>query len=189
MSQMYVLFFSCFYEPVITRFASTTGHNRGYRPTRGLIYRGTPSALVPGDPSKPCRRCWDRYARSYEGPLVFADWEGNANGTGGTNYQRPISDPPPLPEASPLTPSPSPVHSRTPSGASPWRSNPVVTSAPATPFSAQYTRRGLRGTRLVPPGNPRIGRVCWNCDGTGEINLFIFGQDQCRICGGLGRIR
>lgn len=172
------------------RFASTTGHNRGYRPTRGLAFRGTPSALVPGDPSKPCRRCWDRYARSYEGPLVFADWEGNANGTGGTNYQRPISDPPPVLESSALAPSLSPVHTRTPSEASSLGRNRAMTNAPATPLSSRYARRAPRGTTFVPPGDPRIGgRVCWNCDGTGEITMFIFGQDQCRVCGGVGRIR
>jgi hypothetical protein len=37
-------------ESVVTRFASTTGHNRGYRPLRGPAFQGTPSALVPGDP-------------------------------------------------------------------------------------------------------------------------------------------
>ena len=186
---MCVPFLPCFCEPVITRFASSTGHNRGYRPIRSSAFRGTPSALVPGNPSKPCRRCWDRFSRSYEGPLVFADWEGNANGTGGTNYQRAISDPPPAPEPFAPAPSPSPVQSRRPSEANSLRSNQAMTNAPAAPLSMQYMRRAPRGAAVVLPGDPRVGRrVCWNCDGTGEVTLFIFTQEQCRVCGGLGRV-
>ncbi len=181
--------YACFYEPVITTFASTAGHNRGYRPLRGLAFRGTPSALVPGDPLRPCRKCWSRYSRRYEGSLVNADWEGNVNGTGGTNYQRPVSDPLPILEPSPLAPSPSPTHSRTPSTVSSLRGNQVRTNAPAVVPIPQHTRRSSRNTVVVRPGDPRIGgRVCWKCNGTGEVIVFIFDRERCRVCGGVGRV-
>jgi hypothetical protein len=176
----------------MTEWASTTGHNRGYRPMRGSAFRGMPSALVPGDSSKPCRKCWDRHARNYEGSLLHADWEGNANGTGGTNYQRPISDPPPMPEASFLAPSsPTPTHSRTPSDADmgSWRGSQVMTHGPAAPLTAQYARRAPIGSTAVEPGDPRIGgRLCWKCGGDGLVTVFIFDQERCRVCGGLGRV-
>ena len=181
--------FAYFHDPVVITLASTTGHNRGFRPMRGSTFRGTPSALVPGDPSKPCRKCWDRYARSYEGPLVFADWEGNTDGTGGTNYQRPISDRPPMPEASVLAPPPSPAHSRTPSEAASLRSNHSMTNGPRAPVAPQHLRRGSRGGTVVRPGDPRIGgRMCWNCNGNGQVTVLIFNQERCRVCGGLGRV-
>lgn len=158
---------------------------------RGSDFRGTPTALVPGNPSRPCRKCWGRYARNYEGPLAFADWEGNANGTGGTNYQRPISDPPTIPESSALAPSPSPAHSRTLSESGSLRRIPVVAPGAGrpVPLVTQSMRRAPRGAEVVRPGDPRIGgRLCWNCNGTGQVTVFIFDQDRCRVCGGLGRV-
>ena len=183
--------FACCYEPVVTTFVSTAGHNRGYRPLRGLVFHGTPSALVPGDPQRPCRKCWSRYARRYEGSLVNADWEGNANGTGGTNYQRPISDPPPMLEPSAMapSPSPSPTHSRTPSVVSSSTGNQAMTNAPAVVPIPRHMRRASRSTVAVPPGDPRIGgRMCWKCNGTGEVTVFIFDRERCRVCGGVGRV-
>ena len=181
--------FGCLCEPIITTFAPTTGHNRGYRPLRGLAFRGTPSALIPGDPRRPCRKCWSRYEQRYEGSLVNSDWEANANGTGGTNYQRPISDPPPLLEPSALAPSPSPAHSRTPSTASSLRGNQVGTNAPDVIPVPRHMRRSSRGTMVVHPGDPRIGgRVCWKCNGSGEVVVFIFELERCRVCGGVGRV-
>jgi hypothetical protein len=178
--------------PVTMRFTSTTGHNRGYRPLRDSAFQGIPSALIPGDPMRPCRKCWSRYSRRYEGSLANADWEGNVNGTGGTNYQRPISDPPPMPEhvASALAPSPYPAHSRTSSASSSLRGNQVTTNGPAVFFpSTQHTRRAPRSNGVVHPGDVRIGgRVCWKCNGTGEVIVFIFDRARCRVCGGLGRI-
>jgi hypothetical protein len=155
---------------------------------RGSTFRGTPSALVPGDPSKPCRKCWDRHSRNYDGQLLSADWEGNANGTGGTNYQRPISDPPPVPGAYTSAPSasPAPAHSRTLSDAGLSRSNRATTSGPLSP---QYMVATPRGSTVVRPGDPRIGgRRCWRCDGTGVVTMFFFDQAPCRACGGLGRV-
>jgi len=184
------IYFTCFHEPITMKFASPTGHNRGYRPLRDALFHGTPSALAPGDPMRPCRKCWSRYSRRYEGSLVNADWEGNVNGTGGTNYQRPISDPPPIPEHAVLAPSPSPAPSMTSSASGSLRGNQMMTNGPAVflPFT-QHTRRTSRSTGIIQPGDPRIGgRVCWKCNGTGEVIVFIFDRARCRVCGGLGRV-
>ena len=177
----------------------TTGHNRGYRPLRDAIFQGTPSALIPGDPLQPCRKCWSHYTRHYEGSLANADWEGNVNGTGGTNYQRPISDPPPIPQLSTLAPSPSSAHSRPSSATGSLRGDQLMTTNANTNAPAvvpivprmQHSRRSSRSTTttVVQPGDPRIGgRICWKCNGAGEVTVFIFDRERCRVCGGVGRV-
>ena len=41
---------------------------------------------------------------------------------------------------------------------------------------------------VYPPGDPRIGgRLCWRCGGTGRVSFFIFQEDACSICNGVGR--
>lgn len=66
-----------------------TGHNTGYKNF---------------DPSNPCRKCWQKYARPYRGPLTYAPFSPSSNSSQAAgNLQRPL----PLfkpPHASPLRP-------------------------------------------------------------------------------------
>ena len=55
-----------------------SGHNTGYKNY---------------DPSHPCTRCWDKYARPYTSIMAHAPWSSDAqsgSGSSRTTYQRPL---------------------------------------------------------------------------------------------------
>lgn len=56
--------------------SSCSGYNTGYKNY---------------DPSHPCSRCWDRYAKPYSGALAYAPW-GTDSGSNSshTSFQRPL---------------------------------------------------------------------------------------------------
>ncbi|KAG0146425.1 hypothetical protein CROQUDRAFT_671180 [Cronartium quercuum f. sp. fusiforme G11] len=63
---------------------------------------------------------------------------------------------------------------------------------PITPLNVHYDQP--LPPLVVRPGDSRMGgRLCWNCDGKGEITdeglfgLFFTSTDRCRVCMGAGR--
>ncbi|OBZ74129.1 hypothetical protein A0H81_06222 [Grifola frondosa] len=63
---------------------------------------------------------------------------------------------------------------------------------PASWYPASNVRvtegRPPAGAAVVRPGDPRIGgRLCWRCGGSGVTSFFIFEEQTCTVCGGVGR--
>jgi len=179
----------------------TPGHNTGYKSF---------------DPSNPCRKCWDKYSKSYSGPIVYASWNG-----GPSNRQRPLLTP-----RSPATGSSpsrslssilnqarndiSSIHGNPPGRSStppspavfPPRPPLVPPPLPSRPQSDYFAtsinrsspsilrRNGPSSSLVVQPGDPRIGgNLCWNCLGSGRTLGFLLLSDRtCGVCGGIGRL-
>lgn len=153
------------------------------------------------DPTHPCRKCWEKYSKPYTGVLVYAPRSFQS--------QRPLPNlkPPHLGQQnSQSQPSSSSSHLRPQSAyqpsPSPWEAySGRVSSTPClggpgagwdyrpTP-NVNFTR-GLPppGSMVVKPGDPRIGgRLCWRCDGSGQVSFLIFDVEPCPVCRGIGRI-
>ena len=168
------------------------------------------------DPSHPCRRCWERFSKTYSGPIVYASWN-----DGGSNRQKPL-----LNHRSNAT-NPSLSFSRSlsslvnqareelssiPSGSA-GRSflNPSSPLAPAPRFPVPHPapprpQSGLgsgtlgrnasawsRNSSPLPafrPGDPRIGgNLCWNCLGSGRtFGFLLLTNNTCDVCSGIGRV-
>ncbi|KAI0332671.1 hypothetical protein GY45DRAFT_1320560 [Cubamyces sp. BRFM 1775] len=182
------------------------------------------------DPSHPCARCWDKYAKPYTSIMAAAPWPSDSqSGTSSsrTTYQRPL----PRFRAprtslhssnSSYSGSPSSLsgynHSRSastsrassgypgssarvipiPGGGVPvphldpynaYKAPPVFPPSSWFGSSAPVIPQPAGGNVVVyPPGDPRIGgRLCWRCGGTGRVSFFIFQEDACSICNGVGR--
>ena len=59
-------------------FWSVTGRNTGYKNY---------------DPSHPCSRCWEKYAKPYTGAITYAPWKAGSDGpssSSSSTYQRPL---------------------------------------------------------------------------------------------------
>ncbi|KAF7320651.1 hypothetical protein HMN09_00149900 [Mycena chlorophos] len=110
------------------------------------------------DPSHPCRKCWDKYAKPYAGAMLAAPSSNSSSGgnTHGSTFQRPL---PRLYAAG---------SSRPPASAPPWTTTtlyPPPPSAPPRPSSAtshsayppppQHPHmRSRSASHLPPPGPP-----------------------------------
>ncbi|KAH9893141.1 hypothetical protein C8Q73DRAFT_647951 [Cubamyces lactineus] len=179
------------------------------------------------DPSHPCTRCWDKYARPYTSIMAHAPWSSDAqsgSSSSRTTYQRPLPRfraPHASPHqwnasywGSPWSPS-GYSHSRSastsrassgypgsaarvipiPGGGVPvpqfsaYKAPPVFPPSSWFGSSAPVIPQPAGGNVVVyPPGDPRIGgRLCWRCGGTGKVSFFIFQEDTCSICNGVGR--
>ena len=159
-------------------------------------------------------KCWSKYAKVFSGPLTYAPWvpasgvsvvESSANA--GTNLQRPLpsfstpsstsSSHRPSSSLSELNVSPPPLHPAVNRAAStsrtyvrPQNGFPPAswTGSSAPPLRAQVTPAPPPGATVVRPGDSRIGgRLCWRCGGSGVTSLFIFDEQTCPVCNGLGR--
>ncbi|KAK0207972.1 hypothetical protein DFS33DRAFT_1300471, partial [Desarmillaria ectypa] len=135
------------------------------------------------DPSHTCRKCWTRYSKPFSGALMYTDFSPESRTTG--NFQRPLpsfhspqlssSFRPPPPNLGYQPSYITPHH-----GFRPPPPRPLIT--PLNGFS-----RAPPGSAVYPTGDPRIGgRLCWRCEGTGLIS-FLFLEDNCPVCGGIGR--
>ncbi|CAR27825.1 hypothetical protein ZYGR_0N03120 [Zygosaccharomyces rouxii] len=77
--------------------------------------------------------------------------------------------------------------------ASPWSMAPprpptMTTSTFAPPPGGSMAPMGNAPPLVVKPGDPRLGGVlCGECRGSGRVS-FLFDEDLCPLCRGLGRI-
>ncbi|KAH9926906.1 uncharacterized protein B0H18DRAFT_1004414 [Fomitopsis serialis] len=131
-------------------------HNAGYRNN---------------DPTTPCYKCWEKYARPFSGPLTSMDWKTASVPSGARlTYQRPLPrfTPPHLAGTS-SPPSRATSQSRPPggySGGSSSRMIPVAGGRP--PPTVRLADNPPPGATVMRPGDPRLGgRLCWRCGGSG----------------------
>ncbi|KAG5637795.1 hypothetical protein H0H81_003187 [Sphagnurus paluster] len=157
-------------------------------PTPGhpLLKDGNNTGYKHADPSHPCKKCWSKYAKPFTGPLAYAFTSetspppSSVPSLAGTTLQRPLpSFRPPRHYAPPRPPPPPPV--------------PFIPPPPQHPQHPQlraispYTPPPPNAI-VYPSGDPRIGgRMCWNCEGRGRLNLLIF-ELPCDSCRGIGRV-
>lgn len=168
------------------------------------------------DPSQPCRKCWDKYSKSYSGPIIYAPWN-----DGPSNRQKPLFDL----RSSAANPSLSLTRSlssivnqarndlSSSSGASAARLHPPSPVYPSRPFptppplppraqsscitsplnrsaSSTWSPGGRPPSVVFRPGDPRIGgNLCWNCLGSGKtFGFLLLTNNTCDLCGGIGRL-
>jgi len=127
------------------------------------------------NPLRPCKSCWNKYARPFSGPVAYSLSPNPGDG----NFQRPLPPPPARPIQRPGM--------FDPPGA--FRSIPL--SPQPTGFSAPPTiihdTRPPSNAVVYTAGDPRIGGVlCWGCGGKGHVNL-LFLDVNCEVCNGIGR--
>lgn len=123
------------------------------------------------DPSRPCKRCWNKYSRPFSGPLAYSFSSNSRDG----NFQRPL---PPFQQSLSIFDSP---------GAFPSPSIPTGFSAPPIIRNAPSNRPA--NAVVYTAGDPRIGGdLCWNCGGKGHVNFLFFDSVTCTVCNGVGRI-
>lgn len=141
------------------------------------------------DPLHPCKKCWGKYAKPFSGPLAYSfnRPDQSSSSPGSNNFQKPLPHMPP-PAPPPIPPSvsfqPPPSHFA-PGG---YMSNhhggfygpPNSLLTPMSPPAP--------GTVVYPAGDPRIGgRLCWRCNGKGNVSFMVFERMNCEVCGGVGR--
>ncbi|KAF8521580.1 hypothetical protein BU17DRAFT_75416 [Hysterangium stoloniferum] len=139
------------------------------------------------DPSHPCSKCWDKYAKPYYGALAYAPFPsaGSSNG----NFQRPLPvfRPPQAPRPRSMEGSPGKLHRVQSRPQPPPQSQSHQPHMP--PQTPQLYSPPPHGPPHSPQGDPRIGgRLCWRCDGRGKVTFFIFDSTFCEVCRGVGRV-
>ncbi|KAK0232904.1 hypothetical protein IW262DRAFT_1327509 [Armillaria fumosa] len=135
------------------------------------------------DPSHPCRKCWARYSKPFTGALMYTDFSPESRTSG--NFQRPLPSYHSPQSTSGFRPPP-PNSGYQPSYITPHRG---FRPPPPRPLITQLNgfNQAPRGSVVYPTGDPRIGgRLCWRCEGSGLIS-FLFLEDNCPVCGGIGR--
>ncbi|KAF8999343.1 hypothetical protein BDQ17DRAFT_1361216 [Cyathus striatus] len=132
------------------------------------------------DPSNPCKKCWQKYAKPFSGPLAYAPTSGDAN------LQKPLPRARPAGPPRPSFPQQNSFQQRSfspPQQQNSCRSPMVTYGTPTLPHA------NSANTVVVRPGDPRIGgRVCWRCGGDGRISFFLIDSETCDVCGGVGRV-
>ncbi|PCH44579.1 hypothetical protein WOLCODRAFT_165249 [Wolfiporia cocos MD-104 SS10] len=157
------------------------------------------------DPSMPCSKCWDRYARPYSGALAAAPWQGGADTSGTLQRPLPRFTPPQLAAAKHR---PTQSLSQEPPGRAASLSRaqigygrvmPIAGGGIAmspyldplvapTPSNVRVIGTAPPGATVVRPGDPRIGgRLCWRCGGSGVTTFLVFDEMPCSVCNGVGR--
>ncbi|KAI0057366.1 hypothetical protein BV25DRAFT_1994978 [Artomyces pyxidatus] len=146
------------------------------------------------DPSHPCRRCWDRYARKFTSIFAWSPWGASSGDSRsrGWFFQRPLpSFTPPQAAAaaaasSTLSPPGALAHRR--SVSQPQQQPPPLQRALSRPVAVPFGMRPPPGAAVVRPGDPRLGgNLCWRCGGRGVTPFLIFDEMTCESCGGVGR--
>ncbi|KAJ7881764.1 hypothetical protein B0H14DRAFT_3082538 [Mycena olivaceomarginata] len=125
------------------------------------------------DPTRPCHKCWSRYARPYAGALVYApDAPGSGPHFNSTTFQRPLPRlyaPPHPPGRAFLSPAPG------------------LPACAAAPVSASYPPPAP--VSVYAPGDVRMGGApCWRCGGRGTLSFLVFDSVPCVVCRGVGRV-
>jgi hypothetical protein len=140
------------------------------------------------DPGHPCRKCWERYSKPFEGPIVYAPWSPSSRSANPSTdtLQKPLPRfrspagnmaPPPTFRA------PS-YYNPPPPAPAPYMGGSILSRASTT-----VTHRPPPGALVLQAGDPRIGgRLCWRCDGDGTVSFLIFDEETCPVCNGAGRI-
>jgi len=121
------------------------------------------------DPSRPCQRCWGKYARPFSGPLTYSFSLNPSDGV----FQRPL---------------PMPVYRQfNPPGAFPPPFPPQPIGFGSPPPIIHGVPPGPSNAVVYNAGDPRLGGVlCWMCGGKGRVNLILLNID-CQLCNGVGR--
>ncbi|KAF9233729.1 hypothetical protein BU15DRAFT_90246 [Melanogaster broomeanus] len=127
------------------------------------------------DPSHPCRKCWEKYAKPYTGALAYTPWSSSGNDP---RMQRALPKFVP-PHLAALSPSLGPVStSRGPQGL-----------GLSPPLQHQHSPPPVPHAIPVSPGDPRLGgRICIRCGGCGVRPVLFFDETNCESCGGVGRV-
>ncbi|KAJ7591377.1 hypothetical protein C8J56DRAFT_935348 [Mycena floridula] len=142
------------------------------------------------DPSNPCRKCWNKYSKKYEGALTYAF-------VGLSTSQRPLPIlRPPQNSGYPGQNSMNRPRSNLPPPQNQYGPPDMSYGLPSQNFGPPQQIQQLspwarppQGSLVLQPGDPRIGgRQCWRCDGLGSISVFIFETERCSVCNGLGRV-
>lgn len=138
--------------------------------THPLIdFSGDNTGYKDADPSRPCQRCWGKYARPFSGPLAYSFSLNPSEGV----FQRPL----PIPVYRPFDPP----------GAFPPPFPPQPIGFGSPPPIIHVGPSGPPNAVIYNAGDPRIGGVlCWVCGGKGRINLILLNID-CEMCNGVGR--
>ncbi|KAJ7626177.1 hypothetical protein FB45DRAFT_750453 [Roridomyces roridus] len=150
------------------------------------------------DPTHPCTKCWERYARPYAGAVTYAPSSSPSSSASsspslpGTHssvtFQRPLPQlyTPPSHARSrsaddrPLYPPPPP-----PAIPPQLPARPPPQGAAPPPRHPHLPPQGL----VLPPGDPRLGgMLCYRCGGRGAINFLMFEGVPCGSCRGVGRV-
>lgn len=176
-------------DPLTHSSFTTAGNNTGFKNF---------------DPTHPCRKCWDRYAKPYAGAITYTPWSNQSNGPSSSrannNFQRP------LPSFRPphLARSTTHAHNRAISNPDSHLSYARTSASPSSSPLRQYPHPAIPppqihvtspysapppGSTVVQPGDPRIGgRLCYKCSGSGVVPFMLFEETTCAVCGGVGRI-
>ena len=158
------------------------------------------------DPSNPCRKCWEKYAKPYTGALAYTPWSPSGNDP---RMQRPLAKfvPPHLAGRGPgssscssyasqsyssrhLPPPQHPHHSRSisqpPHMDSPGSGPSYYVLNPLGPYDATPP---VPHAIPISPGDPRLGgRLCMRCGGEGVRTVMLIDVMTCDSCGGTGRV-
>lgn len=135
-------------------------------------------------PQKPCKRCWKKYAKPFAGPLVYS-FSADTASSQASNFQKPLPHvrSPQIPTAS-SSRSPNTLVARGSPGACMANHqtgySPPIAPMPSPPVGSSVTYMA---------GDPRIGgTLCWNCEGSGSVDILFFLRELCPRCAGTGRI-
>ena len=160
-----------------------------FPPSRFLAYIYVPKGHNVGykdaNPLKPCKHCWKKYAKPFTGPLVYSFPSNTASSSLASNFQKPL----PLYASSPVPPISS-------------SSSPNINYGARSSGHTHNHHGRFRNPGLMPPtppstsnavtymaGDPRIGgSLCLRCGGRGNIEVFLFDQETCPVCSGVGRV-
>jgi hypothetical protein len=139
------------------------------------------------DPTHPCKRCWSKFAKPFQGPLVTA-YSNQSDSTSTSPFSSSFQRPLPSFHPPQRTPTVSRPQSYPPATPGPYVSplqDPNVQIRALSPYGAPPPRNAV----VYSSGDPRLGgRLCWRCEGTGTISLFLFDSTTCFVCGGVGRV-
>lgn len=133
-----------------------------------------------GNPLKPCKSCWKKYAKPFRGPLAYSFSANSASSSQASNFQKPLPHiPPPVPPQRPAASSSSPPTMRFASGGYHNQPSGLIPHIPP-PASSSVT---------YTAGDPRIGgNLCWKCGGQGSVDVMLFIRERCPLCLGVGRL-
>ncbi|KAJ7609793.1 hypothetical protein DFH06DRAFT_1375091 [Mycena polygramma] len=190
------------------------GHMLVYRPHHECS-KCNNTGYKHGDPSRPCSKCWSRYARPYSGAVAHAP-PASASGSGSaghasTTFQRPLPRmyaPPRSPAPGSLSAYPGASSSHLSSASTRTRTpSPSPTGlygpSPATYGPGSAPSPGGYGPGPPPqppgaypppptvyaPGDARMGGApCWRCGGRGTLSFLVFETMPCSVCQGVGSV-
>ena len=151
------------------------------------------------DPSHPCRKCWEKYAKPYTGALTYTPWSPSGNDP---RMQRALPKfvPPHLSTGSPTHGSQPPYGSYPRPPQHPQHNRSIsqphhVPSSGSGPSYYVMNPLSPYDTPPVPhaipiePGDPRLGgRLCMRCGGAGIRTVMLIDLTTCDNCDGTGRV-